>query len=192
MIRLIKSSPRDKYARDRNWMIEGACGVLCKTYIRPADSLFDILTLMGWRIVSRPVPGPGLAKAIASEKVITLCSNLPDKLDGSASADVQSLLAVTQQYAHIRLHFYSGHPYPGPAQIEEASLYAGVFLVPRHQILEHPVYWDMVEADGNDLWGHVGHLAQFFFVPRWLMVRELEALNIVIHDRESETLRMVA
>lgn len=194
MLSLVKATSRDFYARDRNWMIEGACGALDKQYLRPADALFDIIRLLGFRQTSEPIDGPDYAATKTESKKIVICSHLRDKLTHPEAAEGVALFSLAQQYAHIRLHYYSGFPQPGPEQIEEAKRYAGVFLVPRHQVFEHPVYWDMIEGGraGQCLWEHVGHLAKWFGVTRGHLVRELEFLNIVRLDPESRELRLAA
>lgn len=127
-LRLVQPTARDRYAKDAYWMIEGASGVHCKTYERAADALPDILGIMGWKVVYRPLAGSSIAKTLLYEKKIVVCSNHASKLPAGTCVESAVLFAIAEQYAHIRLHLYSGYPMPGPDQVAEAKEYAAVFL----------------------------------------------------------------
>lgn len=194
MLRLVTSGPRDFFARDRNAIINCACGLLGTEYVRPVDALEDVATIMDFSVVRRPMLGQARSSTVLATRSIQICSRLADKLDYPEAAEGIAAFCLAQEIAHIRLHLFDGVPILGPEHIEEAKAYAGVFLVPRHQLFAQGAYHDMLQAGriGMNLWGYVAELAQFFGVTRGHLVRELESLGIVQFDRESRELRLAA
>jgi len=193
MLRLVTSGPRDFFARDRNTMINCACGLLGTEYVRPVDALEDVATIMKFKVVRRPMLGQARSSTVLATRSIQICSRLADKLEYPAAAEGIAAFCLAQEIAHIRLHLFDGVRV-GPAEVEEAKAYAGVFLVPRHQLFAQGAYQDMLRAGkiGLDLWGYVAELAAFFGVTRGHLVRELESLGIVKFDRVSRVLKLAA
>jgi hypothetical protein len=195
MLYLVKdASPRDFYARDRNEIINCACGLLGTEYTRPIEALEDVATIMGFTVRRRPLTGKRRSSTVVATRSILVCSRLETKLEHPESMEGVAAFALAQELAHIRLHLFDGVALLKPDHIEEARHYAGVFLVPRRQLLAHGAFHDMLKAGrmGWNLWGYVGELAGFFGVTRGCLVRQLEELGFVIHDRETRTLKLAA
>lgn len=195
MLYLVKDdSPRDFYARDRNEIINCACGLLGTEYPRPLDALEDVATIMDFKVLRRPLTGQARSSTVVATRSILICSRLAKKLEHPDSVEGVAAFSLAQEIAHIRLHLFDGVPILSPEHIEEARHYAGVFLVPRRQLLAHGAFQDMLAAGrlGWNLWGYVGELAQFFGVTRGCLVRQLEELGFVVHDREARTLKLAA
>lgn len=194
MLRLVTSGPRDFFARDRNTIINCACGLLGTEYVRPVDALEDVATIMGFTIRRRPMLGQARSSTVLATRSIQICSRLEEKLRYPEAAEGMAAFCLAQEIAHIRLHLFDGVRELSPQHIEEAKIYAGVFLVPRHQLFAQGAYYDMLQAGklGMDLWAYVAELATFFGVTRGHLVRELESLGIVQFCRESRALRLAA
>lgn len=193
MLHLVQSSPRDFYARDRNKIINAACGLLGKEYARPLDAIEDLLTLMQYTLVRRPLPGDIRAHTHRQGRTIIVCSNLERKLIYPESLPGVMAFTVAREMGHMRLHLYQVEKLL-PIHGEEASRYAGVFLVPRRDLVALPEFHDMLDAGraGLNLWQFVHDLATHFGVTKSCMARQLEELGVVIHDRENRELRLSA
>lgn len=195
MLHLVTAaSPREFYARDRNKIINCACGLLGKEYARPLDALEDVATIMGFQVVRRPLTGQVRSSTVIASRTIQICSHLEQKLEYPEAVDGVTVFCLAQEIAHIRLHLFDGVSNLAGEHVDEAKKYAGVFLVPRHQLCRQGAYHDMLKAGllGGNLWGYVAELAEFFGVTRGHMVRELEELGIVVLDRTSRVLRLAA
>lgn len=194
MLRLVTSGPRDFFARDRNTIINCACGLLGTEYARPLDALEDVATIMDFKVVRRPLVGQARSNTVLATRTIQVCSNLINKMEHAAAVDGMAAFCLAQEIAHIRLHLFDGVPILTQEHVEEAKAYAGIFLVPRHQLFQQAAYHDMLAAGrlGLNLWGYVGELAAWFGVTKGHLVRELEHLGIVVLDRESRELKLAA
>jgi hypothetical protein len=187
MLRLVTDGPREFYARDRNKIIQAACGLLGREYARPVDALPDVIRLLGYSIERRPIEP--WSKTCREKRLITVCSNLRQRLRYPDSFDGVFACVLAHELAHIRLHLYQGRLCD-----TEADAYAGVFLVPRSDLFRQPAFQDLLSAGraGLRLWPFVGHLAEHFGVTRACIVRQLESLDICELDRETGALRLVA
>lgn len=195
MLCLVKDdSPRDFYARDRNRLINGACGLLGKAYARPLEAIGDILNLIGFRVERSPLGGVLKSETNVERRCVVVCSNLERKLAFPDAAEGVMSFALAHELAHVRLHLFGRTMKTGAAEDAEADHYAGVFLVPRHQLCGLDDFRDLLAAGqaGCDLWQYVNRLALYFAVSRSCMVRQLEELSIVTYDRAARQLRLAA
>ena len=111
------------YSRDRNKIINAACGIRCKQYLRPAEALEDIVRIMKFQPVRR------------------FCrqsfTDLPNR-EIVISTLEHTLAAYRWRLAceigHIRLHLFDGVVRLGPHHRAEAELYARIFLMPEDEV----------------------------------------------------------
>ena len=174
MLHLVQSSPRDSYARDRNKIINAACGLLGKEYRRPLDAIPDLLEFIKYRLVRRLMPAKRQAHTNRLERTVTICS----RLVGGDYA-----LALARELGHIRLHLYQFESLL-PIHDVEADLYARTFLVPRRELAQQPAFQDLLSArhDGAALSPFVTELADFFGVTPACMMLELGEMGLLAAD----------
>lgn len=172
-LRLIENQGhgRDFYARDRNKIINAACGLLHKEYARPLDAIEDLLTLMQYKLVRRLMPMNKQAHTSRPDKTVSISACLT----GGDYA-----LALARELAHIRLHLSKSETLL-PVHHSEADLYARTFLVPRSALAAHPAFQELLSAkhDGASLTPFVEELADFFGVTPGCLTVELGEMGIL-------------
>ena len=65
------ASPREFYARDRNKIINAACGLLGKEYARPVDAIHDLLALQGYSLGRRHLTGKTRSTVSKSSRTVS-------------------------------------------------------------------------------------------------------------------------
>lgn len=191
------SYDRARFAKDRQQLLARATAATGRNYFRPLDALQDIVRqLFGFRIERRPLPGDRQFGEIElHNRRVILCSNLYRKLTYPATGPGVEAFTLAHELAHLRLHIphiLAGRL--GDTQEREANVYAGVFLIPRRQLVELDDFLALRRNDGlsdKQIDACVQRLAVYFGCNRQAMIYELVELGVARMDWQAGELSLV-
>lgn len=179
-------SLRAFFANDRQRQLHSAAGLLGKCYRRPVDALRDCIELNGYQIVRWPLDEQLWGLTLTEDRKVVICSNLRSKLKFPETYAAVKAFTLAHELGHIRLHVRH-HTSLTEQHEREADEYAGVFLMPRSQMILLPAYQSLTD----DLHVSVRQLAEEFGVSWSAMAKELAMMGILRRCEQTRTYTVV-